>query len=97
MSISHGSTFSETSHLASLPILRAEHTKVVPVNMRWNLLSNPNAEAGPSKRGQTGGGREAEVVVPTDNRYETILKDEERYQEMQYTTTEEVPSCMTLL
>lgn len=65
--------------------------------MRWSLLSNTNAEAGPSKRGEVAGGREAEVVVPTVNRYETILKDEERYQEMQYTTNEEVPSCMTLL
>jgi hypothetical protein len=63
--------------------------------MRWSLLSNGNAEAGPSKRASVG--KEHETPVPTVNRYETILKDEERYQEMQYTTPEEVPSCMTLL
>lgn len=63
--------------------------------MRWSFLSDTNAEAGPSKHPQ--GTRAGETPVPTVNRYEAVLKDEERYQEMQYTTTEEVPSCMTLL
>ncbi|WVR08924.1 hypothetical protein IAU60_005983 [Kwoniella sp. DSM 27419] len=35
--------------------------------------------------------------TPTVNRFENVLQDEERYQELQYPTTEEVPGCMTLL
>lgn len=64
--------------------------------MRWTLFttSNSNAEAGPSKLPAI---REAAAAVPTVNRYEGVLKDEERYQELQYPTTEEVPGCMTLL
>lgn len=62
--------------------------------MRWNILSTSNAEAGPSR---LSAGQHSAAAVPTVNRYEGILKDEERYQEMQYTTTEEVPGCMTLL
>ena len=65
------------------------------VIMRWNILGTANAEAGPStlRAGVEGG----KTVVPTVNRYEGMLKDEEKYQAAQYQTTEEVPGCMTLL
>ena len=63
--------------------------------MRWNIFGPTNAEAGPStyKADQDGQTR----AVPTVNRYEGMLKDEEAYQAAQYQTTEEVPGCMTLL
>jgi hypothetical protein len=65
------------------------------VIMRWNILGTANAEAGPStSRAGVEGGK---TVVPTVNRYEGMLKDEEKYQAAQYQTTEEVPGCMTLL
>jgi hypothetical protein len=64
--------------------------------MRWNFLSSPNAEAGPSSvRGDPI--EASKTQVPTVNRYEGMLKDEEAYQAAQYQTTEEVPGCMTLL
>jgi len=63
--------------------------------MRWNILGTPNAEAGPSTLRAGAGGEKQ--VVPTVNRYEGMLKDEEKYQAAQYQTTEEVPGCMTLL
>lgn len=63
--------------------------------MRWNIFSSGNAEAGPSSI--RANGSENATPVPTVNRYEGMLKDEEAYQAAQYTTTEEVPGCMTLL
>jgi hypothetical protein len=65
------------------------------VIMRWNILGTANAEAGPSTARVGTEGKQA--VVPTVNRYEGMLKDEEKYQAAQYQTTEEVPGCMTLL
>lgn len=63
--------------------------------MRFNIFGSNNAEAGPSNtRGIT---QDVTPEVPTVNRYEGMLKDEEQYQAAQYTTTEEVPGCMTLL
>jgi hypothetical protein len=63
--------------------------------MRFNIFGSNNAEAGPStSRGIKEG---AIPEVPPVNRYEGMLKDEEQYQASQYTTTEEVPGCMTLL
>ncbi|WVQ93058.1 hypothetical protein IAU59_000122 [Kwoniella sp. CBS 9459] len=35
--------------------------------------------------------------VPTVNTFEGVLSDEERYQALQYPSTEEVPGCMRLL
>jgi hypothetical protein len=63
--------------------------------MRWNILGTANAEAGPST--SRAGVEGVKTVVPTVNRYEGMLKDEEKYQAAQYQTTEEVPGCMTLL
>jgi hypothetical protein len=65
------------------------------VIMRWNILGTANAEAGPST--SRVGTETKQTVVPTVNRYEGMLKDEEKYQAAQYQTTEEVPGCMTLL
>jgi hypothetical protein len=63
--------------------------------MRWNIFGTTNAEAGPST---SRAGADGETSpVPTVNRYEGMLKDEESYQAAQYQTTEEVPGCMTLL
>ena len=63
--------------------------------MRWNFLSTPaNAEAGPSRVAQLPDEKAAPPIV---NRYEAMLKDEEKYQEIQYPNIEEVPGCMTLL
>ncbi|WVF65385.1 hypothetical protein IAT40_000112 [Kwoniella sp. CBS 6097] len=41
----------------------------------------------------------ADVVpeVPTANTFESVLLDEEKYQALQYPSTEEVPGCMRLL
>lgn len=63
--------------------------------MRWNIFGTANAEAGPST--SRTGGEGVTTTVPTVNRYEGMLKDEEQYQAAQYQTTEEVPGCMTLL
>lgn len=63
--------------------------------MRWNITGTANAEAGPST--SRAGLKGEKTVVPTVNRYEGMLKDEEKYQAAQYQTTEEVPGCMTLL
>jgi hypothetical protein len=63
--------------------------------MRWNIFGSTNAEAGPSNLRTTV--EDAVAPVPTVNRYEGMLKDEEQYQAAQYQTTEEVPGCMALL
>ena len=63
--------------------------------MRWNIFGAANAEAGPSTYKADQDGQTS--AVPTVNRYEGMLKDEEAYQAAQYQTTEEVPGCMTLL
>jgi hypothetical protein len=63
--------------------------------MKWDILGTANAEAGPST--SRAGLKGETIAVPTVNRYEGMLKDEESYQAAQYQTTEEVPGCMTLL
>ncbi|OCF35727.1 hypothetical protein I316_02782 [Kwoniella heveanensis BCC8398] len=39
----------------------------------------------------------AATPVPTVNTFESVLSDEEKYQALQYPSTEEVPGCMRLL
>ncbi|KAK8844169.1 hypothetical protein IAR55_006963 [Kwoniella newhampshirensis] len=62
--------------------------------------SEPSALAGSSSAsGSAGIVPPAEVPAspPTVNRFESVLHDEEKYQELQYPTFEDVPGCMRLL
>ncbi|WRT69233.1 uncharacterized protein IL334_006217 [Kwoniella shivajii] len=70
--------------------------------MAWSIFSNPFAlstssetEASPSSSASTSA---APLPSPPKvNRFESILQDEERYQELQYPNVEQVPGCMRLL
>jgi hypothetical protein len=78
--------------------------------MRWQLFPTPSTSY-PSSGGSAGAGTIDEHApssstshtsstshpVPTLNRYETTLRDEERYQDAQYPTFKDLPGCMQLL
>lgn len=62
-------------------------------------FSSSSAEAGPSNPSQSfpTAQETAQPEVPTPTRWEKTLNDEEAYQAKIYPTTEEIPSCMSLM
>ncbi|KAK6906191.1 hypothetical protein I204_00995 [Kwoniella mangroviensis CBS 8886] len=77
--------------------------------MAWSIFTNPFGASSSSSASSSTQHIEAEThadvlpaptltpPAPQVNKYETVLQDEEKYQEVQYPTTEHVPGCMTLL
>ncbi|WVW79532.1 hypothetical protein I302_101501 [Kwoniella bestiolae CBS 10118] len=74
--------------------------------MAWSFLSNPFASSSSSSSSSPAQPEPAPEILPTPalsppapkvNKFESVLQDEEKYQEVQYPTTEQVPTCMTLL
>lgn len=60
--------------------------------MRWQLFSSP---------GSSSSGSSTHILAvpapPTVNRWETIMQDEQGYQERNYASPDELPGCMSLV
>ncbi|WWC72938.1 uncharacterized protein I206_106902 [Kwoniella pini CBS 10737] len=76
--------------------------------MAWSIFSNPFASSSSTQpeASSSSSSRSSTTILPEPiptppapkvNRFENILNDEEKYQEKQYPTVDEVPGCMRLL
>ena len=63
--------------------------------MRWQLFGLRGQTSDPDHDGASSSS--SGPAAPGVNRWDAIFQDEERYQELQYPTPEELPGCMSIM
>ena len=80
----------------------ASYSSLMAATMTWwpfTSGSSPSSAQRPADNGESNSQAGPSTIPqpPRVDRFQTMLKDEEAYQTLQYPTTDDVPGCMQLL
>ncbi|CAD6590771.1 MAG: hypothetical protein TREMPRED_005875 [Tremellales sp. Tagirdzhanova-0007] len=65
--------------------------------MRWDFASARAGSTSSHDPSDSSGSFSVTPITPVIHRWDVVIQDEEQYQERQYPTPEDLPSCMSLM